>query len=43
MRSDDANEMKRLPLFGRVAPAQVDAMLHGAFLQRFPAHVELVR
>ena len=43
MRSDDANEMKRLALFNRVASVQVDAMLHGAFLQRFPAHVELVR
>ena len=43
MRGEDLQEMQQLPLFDQVAPAWVDAMLRGAFLQRFPAHVELVR
>jgi CRP/FNR family transcriptional activator FtrB len=43
MRSSDIDEMRRLPLFDQVATSAVDAMLRGAFLQRFPAQVELVR
>ena len=43
MRQEDVQEMQRLPLFSGVDPARVQAMLHGAYLQRFPAHVELVR
>lgn len=43
MRSSDIDEMRRLPLFDQVAASAVDAMLRGAFLQRFPAQVELVR
>jgi CRP/FNR family transcriptional activator FtrB len=42
MRSQDLEEMRRLPLFQRAEAGQVEAMLRGAFLQRFPAHVELV-
>ena len=34
--------MRRQPLFRQVEPAQVDIMLRGSFLQRFPAHVELL-
>lgn len=43
MRSDDIEEMRRLPLFRQVTPARAEAILRGAFLQRFPPHVELVR
>lgn len=43
MRSQDLEEMRRIPFFGGVEPAQVEAMLRGAFLQRFPAHVELIQ
>lgn len=43
MRTDELEEMRRLPLFGGVDEARVDAMLKASFLQRFPAHVELVR
>ena len=43
MRGEDLDEMRRLPLFEGANPTFVDAMLRGAYLQRFPAHVELVR
>ncbi|MFO1035337.1 MAG: cyclic nucleotide-binding domain-containing protein [Geminicoccaceae bacterium] len=43
VRTDEAEEMQRLPLFAGVAPEHVAAMLRGAFLQRFPAGVELAR
>ncbi|MBS7792690.1 cyclic nucleotide-binding domain-containing protein [Roseococcus sp. SDR] len=44
MRSQDKEEMRRIGFFRGVDdPEQVDAMLRGAFLQRFPAHVELIQ
>jgi CRP/FNR family transcriptional activator FtrB len=43
MRSEDVEEVRRLRLFRDIAPARLEALLRGAFLQRFPAHVELVR
>lgn len=43
MRSEDIEEMRRLPLFDGVASSHIDAMLRISFLQRFPSHVELVR
>jgi len=43
MRGDDLEEMRSLRLFSGVAPQHVEAMLKASFLQRFPAHVELVR
>ncbi len=43
MRTQDIDEMRRLPFFRDVEAGNVDAMLRSAFLQRFPAHVELVR
>lgn len=43
MRAEDIAEMRSLPLFEGVAPERVAAMLKVSFLQRFPAHVELVR
>lgn len=43
MRTDDIDEMKRLPLFSGVNQTLAENMLKVAYLQRFPAHVELVR
>jgi CRP/FNR family transcriptional regulator, transcriptional activator FtrB len=43
MRPEEMDEMRCLPLFAGVDPAHTDAMLTAAFLQRFPAHVELLR
>ena len=43
MRSEDQHEMRSLPLFSGAAARHVEHMLRVSFLQRFPAHVELVR
>ncbi|MDX2204601.1 MAG: cyclic nucleotide-binding domain-containing protein [Hyphomicrobiaceae bacterium] len=43
MRAEEIEEMRKLPLFAEVAPEHVEAMLRPAFLQRFPAHVELIQ
>jgi CRP/FNR family transcriptional activator FtrB len=43
MRNEEIAEMRHLPIFAGVAAAHVDSMLRVSFLQRFPAHVELVR
>lgn len=43
MRSDEMAEMRLLPIFSGVAAPHVESMLRVSFLQRFPAHVELVR
>lgn len=43
MRAEDQKEVRLLPLFNGVADAHVEQMLRISFLQRFPAHVELVR
>jgi CRP/FNR family transcriptional activator FtrB len=43
MRAEDIESMRRLPLFKGVAAEHVEAMLKVSFLQRFPAHVELLR
>ncbi len=43
MRNEDFEEVRHLPLFGEMDPNRVDVLLRGAFLQRFPAHVELAR
>ncbi|MEQ1613453.1 MAG: cyclic nucleotide-binding domain-containing protein [Hyphomicrobiaceae bacterium] len=43
MRSEDQVEMRSLPIFAGVARDHVDQMLRVSYLQRFPAHVELVR
>jgi CRP/FNR family transcriptional activator FtrB len=43
MRADELVSMRELSLFAGVDPAQVEDMLRVSFLQRFPAHVELVR
>lgn len=43
MRPEDQDEVRRLPLLAGVADTHIEALLRNAFLQRFPAHVELVR
>ena len=43
MRSHDLEEMRSLPIFSGVPAQHVEVMLQASFLQRFPAHVELVR
>jgi CRP/FNR family transcriptional regulator, transcriptional activator FtrB len=43
MRPEELEEMRRLPLFDGVEAAHTEALLRASFLQRFPAHVELVR
>jgi CRP/FNR family transcriptional regulator, transcriptional activator FtrB len=43
MRSEETAEMRLLPIFAGVAVPHVESMLRVSFLQRFPAHVELVR
>jgi CRP/FNR family transcriptional regulator, transcriptional activator FtrB len=43
MRTEDLEVAHVHPLFEDVDSARVDSMLRGAFLQRFPAHVELAR
>jgi CRP/FNR family transcriptional activator FtrB len=43
MRTEEVDEMRHLALFKDVPAAIAEAMLRVSFLQRFPAHVELVR
>ncbi|MES2711711.1 MAG: cyclic nucleotide-binding domain-containing protein [Pseudomonadota bacterium] len=43
MRSQDLEQMRCIPFFHGAADDQVGAMLRGAFLQRFPACVELAQ
>lgn len=43
MRADELEEMRRLNLFSGVDPKWVELMLKVSYLQRFPAHVELIR
>jgi CRP/FNR family transcriptional regulator, transcriptional activator FtrB len=43
MRADDLEDVRYLPLFGGMDSYWVEMLLRGAFLQRFPAHVELAR
>lgn len=43
MRAEDIEEVKRLRLFSQVDDALIANVLKGAYLQRFPAHVELAR
>lgn len=43
MRSEDVQAVRGLAMFAGVDIKHLDELLRGAFLQRFPAHVELVR
>lgn len=43
MRREDKDEIAQLPLFANLSEKSLDRLLNGAFLQRFPAHVELIR
>ncbi|TAK48023.1 MAG: cyclic nucleotide-binding domain-containing protein [Xanthobacteraceae bacterium] len=41
MRHEDREAIAPLPLFEGIKEESLDRLLHGAFLQRFPSHVEL--
>ncbi|MEI2736847.1 MAG: helix-turn-helix domain-containing protein [Rhodoblastus sp.] len=43
MRPADIDHVQTLPLFRGMEPARFDELVAGAMLQRFPAHVELIR
>jgi CRP/FNR family transcriptional regulator, transcriptional activator FtrB len=43
MRPADLDHIRRLPLFADIAPAHFDDLVAGAFLQRFPPRMELIR
>ena len=43
MRPVDIDHVQTLPLFRGMEPARFDQLVAGAMLQRFPAHVELIR
>ena len=43
MRPADIDHVQTLPLFRGMAPTRFDDLMAGAMLQRFPAHVELIR
>ena len=43
MRPADIDHVQTLPLFRGMDPARFDELVAGAMLQRFPAHVELIR
>lgn len=43
LRREDEDEVRRLPLLTGVAETHITFLLKNAFLQRFPAHVELIR
>lgn len=43
MRSDEFDLVRRLPLVANAEDQHLPELLRGAFLQRFPAHVELIR
>lgn len=42
MRHSDSELVRALPLFSDVSAAHFDALMHAAFLQRFPEHVVLI-
>ena len=43
MRTSDLRLIRRLPLFADIAAAHFDELVAGAFLQAFPARLELIR
>lgn len=43
MRPEELELVQAIPLVANAAPEHVGELLRGAFLQRFPVHVELVR
>jgi CRP/FNR family transcriptional regulator, transcriptional activator FtrB len=43
MRTDEFDIAASLALIGAASPENIEELLRGAFLQRFPAHVELIR
>jgi CRP/FNR family transcriptional activator FtrB len=43
MRAPDLDLIRSLPLFGGMSDALFGELVHAAFLQRFPAHVALIK
>lgn len=43
MRTEDIDQVWTLPLLSTMAEQNLSTLLQGAFLQRFPVHVELIR
>ncbi len=43
MRSDDVPEVRQLPLFRTMADQAFESLIRGAYLQTFPAAVDLIR
>ena len=43
MRAQDTDLLRTLPLFRGMADARFDELMQAAFLQRFPAHVVLIK
>ena len=43
MRRQDSDIIRALPLFRDMSDAQFEELVRGAFLQRFPAHVVLLK
>lgn len=43
MRTEDIDQVRTLPLLRTMAEHNLSTLLQGAFLQRFPVHVELIR
>ena len=43
MRSGDVEQIRDLPLVNGLSQESLEKLLQGAFLQRFPVHVELIR
>ncbi len=43
MRREDFDLVRTQPLFAGMDEHHLESLLHGAFLQRFPTHVELIR
>jgi CRP/FNR family transcriptional regulator, transcriptional activator FtrB len=43
MRSTDLDQIRQLPLFADIEPAHFKELVAGAFLQRFPPRMELIR
>lgn len=43
MRADEQEEVRNLPILAATRPEHLEEILGRSFLQRFPAHVELVR
>lgn len=43
MREEDKPEIRRLPLFRDMSPANFEKLMQAAYAQSFPAHLEMIR